>query len=375
MRYLKWDYYEGVKLDRSRRIQALDGLRGVCSLLVLIYHYQIYWIQALDKKTNFLDVFLRNLGFVVDVFFFMSGFIMSYIYFENLSTLMPNLESAKKIKIFLQKRLFRLYPIYFLCCVCTSFFFLAAKLFNHSFSQEKPTFFSIKILLVNLMGIQSWVGVNSLDATAWSLSIEFGLYIFFIIIMLVYSGCKINQRVFASFLFLLSLVIYQSFLFFKINENLMVLRGLGEFTIGMSIFLLIKNLNLHFRINRAVKSGYFLVLIFLLLFVKNKDIMYSLAPLLISPLVIICYFSDHPGRGFRRPIFVTLGSWSYSLYLIHPLFMNVNSGLHLPITYLGNRYVLIECLVLICMPIFGAAFCTKFIEAPIYNFLIRRFIR
>jgi len=144
VRYLKWDYYEGVKLDRSRRIQALDGLRGVCSLLVLIYHYQIYWIQALDKKTNFLDVFLRNLGFVVDVFFFMSGFMMSYIYFENLSTLMPNLESAKKIKIFLQKRLFRLYPIYFLCCVCTSFFFSLPSYLIIHFLRRSQLFSRLK---------------------------------------------------------------------------------------------------------------------------------------------------------------------------------------------------------------------------------------
>ena len=364
-----------MELNYGSRLRALDGLRGVCCLVVVFYHYQIYWIQFLGQNFHFMKFLLKNAFLSVDIFFMISGFIIAYIYFDNLSSLTPDLVSIKKIKVFFQKRFFRLYPIYFLCCVCTSFFFLIAKLSHHVFIGEKQSFFSIKILLVNFMGIQSWIGVNSIVVTAWSLSIEFGLYIYFIAVMLFYSALKINPKVFASILCLSTLLIYEWFLFFRINENFMIVRGLGEFTLGLSIFLLIKDSQLTFQLNRFVKIGYFFILIFLLLFVKNTSLMYSLSPVLFSPLVIMCYFNDRPGRGFSRPSLVKIGSWSYSLYLIHPLLMNINSGLHLPATSFGNNFLLLECALLTVIPIFIASFVTKLIEVPLHKYLVGKFIR
>jgi peptidoglycan/LPS O-acetylase OafA/YrhL len=85
-----------LRVERAHRFLALDGLRGLCALSVVLHHA--------DKL--FLPVNLVPRGYLaVDIFFMMSGFVLSLAYEERLRTGLDPLH-------FLRVRIKRLAPVY-----------------------------------------------------------------------------------------------------------------------------------------------------------------------------------------------------------------------------------------------------------------------
>src|SRR5882724_4675315 len=68
----------GQTASASVRFEALDALRGVCALLVVLFHIPI--CHALKDVAAF-----ANLQFCVDMFFALSGFVLCHAYGERLN--------------------------------------------------------------------------------------------------------------------------------------------------------------------------------------------------------------------------------------------------------------------------------------------------
>src|SRR4029077_6709942 len=62
----------------ATRFEALDALRGVCALLVVLFHIPIY------HRLKDIGVF-GNLQFCVDLFFALSGFVLCHAYGQRLN--------------------------------------------------------------------------------------------------------------------------------------------------------------------------------------------------------------------------------------------------------------------------------------------------
>jgi peptidoglycan/LPS O-acetylase OafA/YrhL/glycosyltransferase involved in cell wall biosynthesis len=94
-------------LKADSRIPALDGLRGVASLMVLAYHFGPHIVR--DSGSPFL--FLHRIPVLwfegVDLFFVLSGFLISGI-------LMDARESPRYFQTFYARRFFRIFPLYYL---------------------------------------------------------------------------------------------------------------------------------------------------------------------------------------------------------------------------------------------------------------------
>jgi peptidoglycan/LPS O-acetylase OafA/YrhL len=88
---------QGISLDQAtahRNFHALDGLRGVAAICVVMLHYGAY-VSPLSVGSGYL---------AVDLFFCLSGFVIAYAYRQRLMT------SISPGRFFVM-RFVRIYPL------------------------------------------------------------------------------------------------------------------------------------------------------------------------------------------------------------------------------------------------------------------------
>ena len=167
-------------------IRSLEGLRGLAALLVALFHAYVYgrW-GGLPAQSDVL----AHAWLFVDLFFVISGFVMAATYAERLHT--PAMLGA-----YLVRRLFRLYPLH---VVTTAGVILAALAVQSAkwllaaggihVGNEPPfavPFFDLDFLGLELLLLQG-VGIVTKEIhnyPAWSISVEFWMYLFFGVAML-----------------------------------------------------------------------------------------------------------------------------------------------------------------------------------------------
>src|SRR3954469_25711168 len=92
---------QAISAPVRRRFPALDGLRGTAILAVLICHY-----SSLMPKNSALAGILMNGWAGVDLFFVISGFLITEILFDAKDT--PNY-----FRNFYARRILRIFPLYY----------------------------------------------------------------------------------------------------------------------------------------------------------------------------------------------------------------------------------------------------------------------
>ena len=98
-------------VPRTDHIPVLDGLRGIAVLLVLWSH-----LEAVTAHTplRFVDYVLQPGYLGVDIFFVLSGFLITRI-------LLSNRARRRPVKNFLIRRFLRIFPIYYLTVLVVGF--------------------------------------------------------------------------------------------------------------------------------------------------------------------------------------------------------------------------------------------------------------
>lgn len=98
----------GSSFTSRGHVPALDGVRGIAILLVMIYHF-INSLGVLGVRTPLLQVF--DLGWCgVDIFFALSGFLITGI-------LLDSKTSTNYFKNFYIRRVLRIFPLYYAALV------------------------------------------------------------------------------------------------------------------------------------------------------------------------------------------------------------------------------------------------------------------
>lgn len=112
-----------MKNPQGSRIINLDLIRFVAALMIIFLHAYEAWVgwfgqvgllsngtfKTLSYSGTWIDQFIRNLGHGVDVFFLISGFLITYLLLEEK-------KAIGKISIwkFMVRRSLRIWPLYFL---------------------------------------------------------------------------------------------------------------------------------------------------------------------------------------------------------------------------------------------------------------------
>src|SRR6201991_4555555 len=155
-------------LKSKNHYPILDGLRGVASVLVIVFHV----LETFTGGNKFIQII--NHGYLaVDFFFLLSGFVISYAYDDRWGKMTQ--------WDFYKRRLVRLQPMVIMGSI------IGAALF---YFQAGPAFSGIaqtpvwKMLLVMIIGatlvpvpesmdIRGWGEMHPLDGPAWSLFFEY----------------------------------------------------------------------------------------------------------------------------------------------------------------------------------------------------------
>jgi len=100
-------------MNKSNRIDYLDSVRGIAAMMVVIYHY-IGWRWADNLNTKIAEIFFNGSD-AVSFFFVLSGFVLSYKYFQT--------DKEIDIKEYVVKRFLRIYPAFFVTVLMMYFYY------------------------------------------------------------------------------------------------------------------------------------------------------------------------------------------------------------------------------------------------------------
>jgi peptidoglycan/LPS O-acetylase OafA/YrhL len=293
-----------------KKISSVELLRFVSSLMVLIWHYQQFYLPInflsetqllINGKSNqpfydLLNLFYEYGHYGVEFFFIISGYVFALVY----------LSQAVKIsgKKFFINRLARLYPLHILT--------LLIVLFLQLYSKESFSTFLIHVyndfyhFILNLFFISGWGFEQGLsfNGPVWSVSVEIIIYFLFFLTL-------IKSK---SFLVLKSVLIVLFFVLVKKLTNYGYLDGLNINVINCGI-LFFEGVLIYF-INNKYNNKYLSCLIGLSLlffsFYGNFKLFIFLPSVLLISLCFEIFLNDN-----LKKLFNFLGNLTYGLYLWH----------------------------------------------------------
>ena len=156
----------------SVRIRALDGLRGIAILLVLLDHS----VFSMQSSSRVLARFLAAGQITwsgVDLFFVLSGFLIGGI-------LLDARESPRYFQTFYIRRAYRIFPLYSVVTFLFLMRHLPFRLLPGHFGDVSPLtipWWSYVTLTQNFwMAQQGWYGAVAMAVT-WSLAVEEQFYL------------------------------------------------------------------------------------------------------------------------------------------------------------------------------------------------------
>src|SRR5579863_962346 len=152
-------------LHEDTRLGVLDGMRGIAVLLVVWYHvWEISWLA-----TPAWLAFLPATGFVgVHLFFFLSGFVISYPFIRAATLGAP----APTWRHFAWRRFIKIVPSYVLSI---------AAAYAIGYAQVQPNASTIPDLVTHLLFVHTWFPdrYGTIDGVLWTLAVEVEFYCIF----------------------------------------------------------------------------------------------------------------------------------------------------------------------------------------------------
>ncbi len=286
----------------NANLPRFTGLRGIAALMVLFFH--IRTPVGTELTFGFADPF-SEYGFLgVDIFFVLSGFILSHVYNSQFSA---GLSSAKLIS-FAVARFSRIYPLHLATTLLMLITYAVAV--KVGVTPTESSGYSATSTIMSLLLIQEWFGVVGPNPGSWSISIEFFNYLAFPFLIFVTS--KLPRHWPIAVILLGAYIAENSF-----NGNL--IHGSAEFVMGAAAY----TASAQFKFKTSLPlSAIFLALPFVV-YHNYHMLGYGVTSLCFTAAVYFLAIADRTEIFARlcatRPL-VFLGDISYSVYLLQWFF-------------------------------------------------------
>lgn len=160
--------------------ENLDGLRAIAAIAVMLYHITSYLPFPDTQLGEYLSCYLGFNGsggyFGVVFFFILSGFLITYLLFEER-------ENSGKIRLraFYMRRLLRIWPLYYLSLLVGFYFY---PLLDHT-HVETASLYYYALFAANFDHI--WNGTTTLGilGVQWSVAVEEQFYLLWPLLFLI----------------------------------------------------------------------------------------------------------------------------------------------------------------------------------------------
>ena len=302
--------------SRARpEIKALTSLRGLAAMAVVLQHFSS---TAQHHASGWIPSLVPHGYMAVDFFFVLSGFIMSYTYLADFEA-----RGISAFAPFLWKRIARIFPLGIAVTVIIVCLGQLAEPFGLTrlFYSLPPDTGLGTVIAINLLHLQGLMPLYSLNDPSWSVSVELGAYLVFP--LLIYLNAAARPWVTAAYtalgiwiLLRLSAHDPTGGMAFR-SPSYDLARCIIEFGFGMLVF-------------RAYRQGgplgafgrdrWTLVVaaIAVLSLIGRSD----LAAVAVFPFLVLAFAlnTGRPSRILSHPWLHYLGTISFSIYLVHQMF-------------------------------------------------------
>ncbi len=293
-------------------IASLTGIRALAAFLVLFLHAD----QNIPIGITQIGVVSRGyLG--VDLFFLLSGFILTYVYFDTMQR-----PTARAFAIFMWHRFIRLYPVHIaVLAALVAAVLLAGRLGLNLRSPEAFQFGELpwQVLLLHAWGVTDQVSWN---VPSWSISAEWFAYLCF---PLVAAGLGRVREPLGLLLIAAASLGIAALIFAVAGWGLpgawiapsAFVRIAGSFVCGAALcrYAMLRHA---LESKSALNDGLAMVALLAFLVLPSFGVPeFALISLLAIFIGALAMSSGVTAKLFSLPPLVWLGEISYSLYMVH----------------------------------------------------------
>jgi len=356
--------------SNHKKLEMLQVFRGLAAFLVVAYHLtrsgQNYF------STDFLGRVFESGDVGVDFFFVLSGFIITYVHFEDLV-------ARDNVFSFLKKRVVRIYPIYWI--IATGYLFLLLFVANGKTNHHDHQ--------IDLQSVNDWLYIagcyllipqehDFFLGVAWTLSYEMLFYLVFMI------GIVLGFKK-ARFLFVIWAGVILLKIFIEIVAPTVEIPGILILNVRIVEFL--TGCMVAYLILKSHKISDYLLFPLLAMGVGSLVMFYPhwvakgwgiLILALVNGLIIFRIVNLDLQRSIRYPkLFLLVGEASYSIYLSHIIFLSLFLRVfQVVVNKFGvTSYLAIQMVytLILVFSVIGGILIYKYIESPVLRYLNRKF--
>ena len=318
-KYLSLHALPSLKAD-SQDWLHLDALRIVASLGIVWHHSHEFLYPKAARSA--LEGATMGYALFVDLFFVMSGFIISALYAERVGSL-------RMYGRFIQRRIGRLIPLFWLI------FLLQLGMWQTILARHLPVATGMPdmqplCLINNAFLFNGFVKCGTGQAVvgvSWSISIEFALYMIFPILIWLIKRMAISI-IYLTFIF--GYYLYNSaHAHGDINLFPQYSRGITSFTLGILFFQYRCFLTKLKIPSYAVVT---LLIVSVMCMAFGAALMVTMAAVWITAAMAISADSNHNYSSVIRRI-APFGQLTYSIYMWHPIFILII------LNAIGDKYI------------------------------------
>lgn len=313
---------------RIGEVLPLTGVRIVAAMVVVLFHIRGNLFTEFPGVTRYLNPVLEHGDLGVDLFFTLSGFVLTLNYYHRLG----NGLTRRNVGSFIWARLARVWPAYFVTLNIAALWH-GALLAAGSHNPVEPDEFSVVSYLRQASLVVLWTESEfdrlTWNGPAWSVSAEALVYLVFPVLVLLLPRLSRVLRA-RRLLMLATLVMFPAILFAVVGgslylPNLWLLRLLAAFVSGCLACLVVKRIQRSERTERlgAWASAGILLAILAICYgshLANHNVWAVSVVALFAPLLVALAVSQ---RGLSRVLSTRAavfgGHISYSVYLVHML--------------------------------------------------------